>query len=257
MRRTRILKTVRIIWILGGLCFTLWLVISYQAWGVPPEVLRSDETVTVHETGASINFTPRSQPQALTFIFLPGAFVDPHAYAPMSHALAENGFSTVILKLPFRAALFAAQEAQVHMQILNLIQQAPAQTWVLGGHSRGGGIAARFAAKQPALLDSLVLMGTSLPKAVEDDLSVLPLQVVKLYGTRDGLASEAEVLANRRYLPPDARMIRIEGGNHAQFGWYSFQLGDQTASITRAEQQQVILTTLLDLFVELLPPIQR
>ena len=250
MRRTRILKTVRIIWILGGLCFTLWLVLSYQAWGVPPEVLRSDETVMVQETGASINFTPQTQPQALTFIFLPGAFVDPHAYAPMSHALAENGFPTVILKLPFRAALFAAQEAQVHEQILALIQQAPTHTWVLGGHSRGGAIAARFAAQQPALLSRLVLMGTSLPKAVEDDLSALPLQVVKLYGTRDGLASEAEVLANRRYLPPDARMIRIEGGNHAQFGWYGFQLGDQTATIARVEQQQIILATLLALFNE-------
>lgn len=58
------------------------------------------------------------------------------------------------------------------------------------------------------------------------------------------------MLANRRYLPSDARMIRIEGGNHAQFGWYGFQLGDQAATIARIEQQQIILATLLALFNE-------
>jgi len=45
-------------------------------------------------------------------------------------------------------------------------------------------------------------------------------------------------------------MIRIEGGNHAQFGWYGFQLGDQAATIARVEQQQIILATLLELFTE-------
>ncbi|MBA3890466.1 MAG: hypothetical protein H0X64_08040 [Gemmatimonadaceae bacterium] len=42
-------------------------------------------------------------------------------------------------------------------------------------------------------------------------------------GTRDGLASPAEVRGNAGLLPAHTRWIWIEGGNHFQFGWYGFQ----------------------------------
>jgi hypothetical protein len=43
-------------------------------------------------------------------------------------------------------------------------------------------------------------------------------------------------------------MIRSEGGNQTQFGWYGFQLGVQTATTSRREPQQIILANLLELF---------
>jgi pimeloyl-ACP methyl ester carboxylesterase len=140
----------------------------------------------------------------------------------------------------------------VYAQLEAFIQQQPqTHTWVIGGHSRGGAIAAQFARQQYAQLDGLVLMGTSHPKDAQSSLADLPLHVAKLFATRDGLASEAEVAQNRQYLPPDAQMIRIEGGNHAQFGWYGFQFGDQTASISREQQHQIIVEALVRFFTQL------
>jgi hypothetical protein len=54
------------------------------------------------------------------------------------------------------------------------------------------------------------------------------------------------VLANRRYLPPATRWIRIEGGNHAQFAYYRYQIRDRPATISRAEQTRVVVQALCD-----------
>ena len=46
-----------------------------------------------------------------------------------------------------------------------------------------------------------------------------------------------EIKASAALLPSDATFVPIEGGNHAQFGWYGPQSGDNPASISHAEQQ--------------------
>jgi hypothetical protein len=54
--------------------------------------------------------------------------------------------------------------------------------------------------------------------------------------------------ANAYLLPAATYWIEIEGGNHAQFGYYGMQLGDNRATISREQQQtltvQAILTAL-------------
>jgi hypothetical protein len=67
-----------------------------------------------------------------------------------------------------------------------------------------------------------------------------------VYGTRDTVADVDKVLATRANLPAAARMVPIAGGNHAQFGYYGFQLGDWPATIARDEQQRQTLDALLD-----------
>jgi len=48
-----------------------------------------------------------------------------------------------------------------------------------------------------------------------------------------------DVIENSRaLLPINTQYIMIEGGNHAQFGDYGFQPGDNEATIMRADQQQ-------------------
>jgi hypothetical protein len=63
------------------------------------------------------------------------------------------------------------------------------------------------------------------------------LAVVSVYGTEDGVASAADVLAAAERLPADTRWVPVEGGNHAQFGWYGPQAGDNAASVGHADQQ--------------------
>jgi hypothetical protein len=42
-------------------------------------------------------------------------------------------------------------------------------------------------------------------------------------------------------LPADTVWIAIQGGDHAQFGWYGPQSGDNPATIGREEQQKQII----------------
>jgi hypothetical protein len=70
--------------------------------------------------------------------------------------------------------------------------------------------------------------------------------VTKIYASNDGLASAEEVESNAIYLPEDTNWVLIEGGNHSQFGYYGEQLGDNSASITREEQQKLTVNAILD-----------
>jgi dienelactone hydrolase len=115
----------------------------------------------------------------------------------------------------------------------------------VGGHSLGGAMAASYARKQPDKVQGLVLWA-AYPSG-SDDLSGHGLQVVSIYATRDGLTTGANIEASRRLLPSSTRWVAIEGGNHAQFGWYGAQSGDQEATISREEQQAQIVTATVDL----------
>ena len=80
-----------------------------------------------------------------------------------------------------------------------------------------------------------MLIGTTHPKA--SSLAGLGIPVTKIYGTQDCVAGAASVLANAGLLPPHARLVKLDGANHSQFGWYGSQLGDCDATISRQEQQ--------------------
>jgi hypothetical protein len=47
-------------------------------------------------------------------------------------------------------------------------------------------------------------------------------------------------------LPADTEFYIIEGGNHAQFGDYGFQKGDNIADISLEEQLDLITNKMLD-----------
>jgi pimeloyl-ACP methyl ester carboxylesterase len=242
-------KIIRTIWIAFGVLFSLWMVNSFRTQGFDKAILESDQTVSVEKTNQYIRFQPVENPQPTGFIFLPGGMVAPEAYAPMSRAISEQGFNVFILKLPFGSAPLDSQEADVMQQALEIIDANESiPFWTVGGHSRGAAIAARFASLHAESFDGLVLIGTSHPKEAAFDLSKTDLSVTKIYATNDGLASTDEVEANARYLPDDTTWILIEGGNHAQFGYYGSQLGDNAATISREQQQELtieaILTTL-------------
>ena len=119
------------------------------------------------------------------------------------------------------------------------------QYWVVGGHSRGAAIASRFAVLHGSSFDGLILIGTSHPKEATFDLSNSTLTVTKIYAANDGLASVSEVEANAVYLPDNTTWTLIEGGNHSQFGYYGSQLGDNAATISREQQQEITFEAIL------------
>ena len=239
-------KIVRIIWITFGVLFSIWMVNSFRAQGFDRAILESDQMVAVEETNRLIYFQPNDNQQPTGFIFFPGGMVGPEAYAPMSRALSKQGFNPFILKLPFGSAPLASQQTSVMEHALEIMEANESiQYWVVGGHSRGAAIAARFAHLYGEYFDGLILIGTSHPKEEAFDLSSTTLAVTKIYATNDGLASVEEVEAGSQFLPDDTKWVLIEGGNHSQFGYYGSQLGDNAATISRERQQELTVNAIL------------
>jgi pimeloyl-ACP methyl ester carboxylesterase len=218
---------------------------AFVVWGLTPArpmpealaAIESGELVTVSLDRWMV-FEPTDGAHQTGLIIYPGGRVDPRAYAPAARAIAERGYRVVIVPMPLNLAVFAAGRAA------EVMHTYPATTtWAVGGHSLGGAIAALFADENPQLVKGLALWA-SYP-AESNDLSQSGLRVVSVYGTRDGLATREKIDASRALLPASTEWVEIDGGNHAQFGWYGAQSGDLPATITRpAQQEQIVAATL-------------
>jgi predicted alpha/beta-hydrolase family hydrolase len=235
------MRTRRLRWLWFLLLVPLLLVGGFVAWAqaVPapmPEAvaaLASDEEVEVSATPWLV-FRPRDKEPRVGIVLYPGGRVDPRAYAPAARALARQGHLVVIVPMPLNLAFFRPSAAS---QVIDAFPEVT--RWAVGGHSLGGAMAARFAYRSSGAADGLVLWA-SYP-AESDDLSDRGIAVSSIYGTRDGLATLEKIDASRPLLPPSTFWVPVEGGNHAQFGWYGPQAGDNQATIGRAEQQQQII----------------
>ena len=64
--------------------------------------------------------------------------------------------------------------------------------------------------------------------------------MLSMYGTLD-MAGMAKFADKKSLLPADTHYVVIQGGNHAQFGDYGAQPGDNAATISRADQQTQII----------------
>jgi pimeloyl-ACP methyl ester carboxylesterase len=200
------------------------------------DALQSDAEVTVHADRWLV-FEPTGRTPRTGLIFYPGGFVDPRAYAPAAHAIAAAGHRVAIVPMPLNLAVLGANRFRAVRDAFPEVEH-----WAIGGHSLGGAMAARYAHRSPDDVQGLVLWA-SYP-AADDDLSGRDLPVVSIYGTRDGLASVDEVEVSRTLLPPDAQYTPLEGGNHAQFGWYGPQPGDKEATLSHEEQEaQIVAAT--------------
>jgi pimeloyl-ACP methyl ester carboxylesterase len=208
--------------------------------------LRTDDRVQV-STVRWLVFEPTDQVPVTGLVLYPGGRVDPRSYAPSAREFAaQQGALVIIAPMPLNLAIFAPERAT------EIIRAFPAiEHWAIGGHSLGGAMAARYAYRNPEQVDGLVLWAAY--PAAGDDLSGQQIEVVSVYATRDGLTTADEITASRALLPANTRWVAIEGGNHAQFGWYGPQDGDNEASISRAAQQlEVVAGT-----AELLSRIER
>ncbi len=201
------------------------------------DALTSDDEVEV-EVGDWLVFKPRAGQPATGLVFYPGALVDPRAYAPFARDIASEGYLVVIPSMPLNLAVFGQGEAQ------KVIEANPAvENWAVGGHSLGGVMASQFIKDYPWAADGLTLWGAYPSEG--SDISCRVLEAVSIYGTRDGLTEPTDIEAARHLLPPDTDFVAIEGGNHAQFGWYGPQSRDLPADIDHLDQQaQTVAATL-------------
>ena len=231
-----------------------WMVWSMQAHGVAPALLTTDGRVRVARGDVSFDFTPvDASPATPALIFLPGGLVDPTAYVPLVRQIADAGFVTAIVTLPYRMAFTDAMQAELFRRVLkHRADLGDGRAVALAGHSRGAAMAAAFAARHADALSGLVLIGTTHPR--DHDLSQLRFPVTKVGGTRDCVADLDDARANSTRLPAHTIWVDIDGANHSQFGFYGSQLGDCRAAITRDEQQRHTRAALLDVLTRLARP---
>ena len=77
-------------------------------------------------------------------IFYPGSNIEYNAYEPLMAACAKRGIMSILVKMPFNAAILNINAAKKIKQYFPEIK-----TWYIGGHSVGGAIASMHVAKYP------------------------------------------------------------------------------------------------------------
>ncbi|MGD8330710.1 MAG: alpha/beta fold hydrolase [Acidobacteriota bacterium] len=243
-RRRGVHFWVRIAFVVWAVVSTTWFLNIFRTRDVPAAMLADDERVTVRDSDATLEFHPVGEAAATGLVFITGGGVAPEAYVPLLRPIAEHGFPVYIVKLPYWMAPLERHKQTAVGRALDVIDGTDAEHWVVAGHSLGGALASRVAARAPQSLVAMVLIGTSHPKEI--DLSGTPIAVTKVYATNDGVATPEMIDTTRDLLPATTRWVEIAGGNHSQFGNYGHQLFDGEATISRARQQEITRAALLN-----------
>jgi pimeloyl-ACP methyl ester carboxylesterase len=219
--------------VMGGCTVLVWASSSSAPMPQALAALQSDDKVEV-STNHWLTFRPRAAEPSTGLIIYPGAKVDARSYAPTARAIAEQGYQVVIVPMPFNLAFFGSNAAADVINAYPTIQH-----WAIAGHSLGGILAAGFAGDHMTEVAGLIFWA-SYPSN-QNNLSSRPLPVLSIYGTRDGIVTADNIANSRHLLPADTTWVAIVGGNHAQFGWYGPQQGDQPATISREQQTQEVI----------------
>jgi hypothetical protein len=243
-RRYKIFLSVLLVLFVAVSGFVLWAETPLGPMPEALEALKSDSSVTV-TMDKWLVFRPTEEEVETGFIIYPGGRVDYRSYAPLARGIAAEGYLVVIVRMPLNLAVFGSGIARGVMSAFPEVG-----IWAIGGHSLGGSMAARFVYRNPSTVYGLILWA-SYP-ASGDDLSDREIAVLSIFGTLDGLATYDKIEKSLGLLPKDALIIGIEGGNHAQFGSYGLQRGDNLASITREQQQIEIIKVTVQLLSELI-----
>ncbi len=235
----------KIAWGLAGIAL-----IGFLAWGMQwatyarpplPEAVaatRSDGLVTVTDT-PWLTFTP-VQAADTGFIFYPGGRIDPRGYSNLMRAIAEKGYLVVVPTMPVNMAIFNSNIAD------EIIGAHPGIAhWVIGGHSVGGTAAALYTSTHPTQIAGLAIW-SSYP-ADNSDLSSLNIPVILMYGGNEIGVTDESVGTRKQLLPPNTKYIKIDGGDHHQFGSYLLTTEENLATVSRVEQHAQILSAMLAL----------
>jgi hypothetical protein len=224
--------------IVGVLGLLIWSKIgTYPADEVALAALESTDNVTVSQN-KWIVFTPEKETEK-GLIFYPGGLVEPTAYAPILHKIAEKGVLVVITPMPLNLAILNTGAANV---VINAYPDI--STWILAGHSLGGASAAIYTENNPTSIDAIALWD-SYP-ADSADLSDNDLAALSIFGTTNAVPNTDNFDDKRHLMPTGTVFIGLEGANHAQFGAYGPQKGDVIASMSMAEQHDQVAAIMLE-----------
>ena len=208
----------------------------YFAVGLGPDeaaldAVESSSEVTVERLdGATAVRSGPVTAETTGLVYYPGARVNHESYVPTAaEAVAGRDVAVVIVDVPLNLAVLGPNRADGAREAFPAIE-----SWAVGGHSLGGAMACRYAAANADELDGLVLHASYCDRDVSDS----GLRVLSVQGAADGVIDAERERASRGNLPPDARIVELDGVNHAGFGAYGPQRGDRSVSTDPAAMRE-------------------
>ncbi|WP_206535693.1 alpha/beta hydrolase [Microbacterium sp. 4R-513] len=230
-RRRRGLRVIW--WVLAGIgVLILAAVVGIVIWsqvGVmqaepePLAAVKADDRIVISDEPDGIIMTPAEGRSHVGLVFIPGAKVDPWAYASkLSGLVADKGVTVVITKPWLNLAFFDLRPLGSFTTLAPAVRE-----WMVGGHSLGGVRSCQLATQAEAL----VLFGSYCAQ----DLSEWQQPVLSISGSEDGLSTPEKIAEAQRLLPRDAEMVEVDGASHSSFGDYGPQPGDGTPTISDEE----------------------
>lgn len=249
--RWRIVLAVPALIFCGLLVGVLVWARPFQATATATAAMRSQNNVVVTDKVGWYEMQPARRGQGgkvvkptTGLVFVPGARVDPRAYAALLRPLAQSGYLVAVLKSPFGLALTRPAQAEDVVQVHPEIKY-----WAAGGHSFGGTAAASFADTH-SQINALVLYA-SYPAKILDRTD---LKVLSVSGSADGVVTTHEIEASKADLPPSTSYVIIPGAVHSDFGDYGRQPGEGTPTIDHLTAQTHTQQVTADLLKSLTPP---
>lgn len=233
--RTRIRQLgigVLVVIFIGSFGLVGWATFSAQKATERAVLVMQENGVQLKE--GQLVFQP-SSPPARGLIYYPGGLVDPEAYAVTAQGIADAGYLVVVPKMPLNLAFTGINRAD------GIRAEYPEiESWVIGGHSLGGAMAAEYAKNNRDSLDGLIMFA-SYPANIEDFV-VFPIPILTIIASND--PGSTNQMTFYEAISDSATLFVIDGGNHRQYADYSFQNNDGIASISVDEQQdQIIIAT--------------
>lgn len=237
-------RVFRIVCLIISLVLTIFVITlesvdnsAYEADAVAADAMESTKYVKVEDKADYIVFEPTGDFYNKGIIFYPGGSVEEQAYAPLMHAVAEEGYLCVIVKMPLKLAVLDMDKAdEVRKDYPNIAD------WYMAGHSLGGAMAATYAHENAAQINGVILLAAY----STEDLKPDNLKVLSIYGSSDEVLNMENYEKYESNLPEDVKEIEIIGGNHAGFGNYGEQLGDGVAALSPKEQQEITLEAICE-----------
>ena len=203
----------------------------YHAEKTATDLLEGTDDVNVSETSNGLFLDGYGNDT--TIIFYPGAKVEYTSYLPLFTDLASKGIDCYLVKMPFNLAFFGINSAD------EIIDNTDYDHYFFAGHSLGGAMASIYVNETDNDIDGLIYLSSHSPAEIH-------VPVLSIRGTNDGVINLEGYHEAKSLMMDNYTEIIINGGNHANFGYYGNQSGDGIASITAESQQDQSVEAILN-----------
>lgn len=206
----------------------------YHAEKTATDFMNGTENVSVVKVSNGLLLDGYGNDTAI--IFYPGAKVEYTSYLPLFTDLANKGIDCYLVQMPFNLAFLNRNSAD------EIFENSSYNHYFMAGHSLGGAMASTYVNNTNNKIDGLIYLSSHSPNEIH-------VPVLSIRGTNDGVINLTSYNEAKSLMKSNFTEVVINGGNHAQFGYYGNQSGDNPASITPKDQQDQSMEAILK-FIE-------